>query len=35
VALNGVNPVNVMVNSPYVDAGATAYDLCAQAEFDR
>ena len=31
MALNGVNPVNLMVNSPYVDAGATAYDLCAQA----
>ena len=31
MALNGVNPVNLMVNTPYVDAGATAYDLCAQA----
>jgi hypothetical protein len=31
MALNGVNPVNIMVNTPYVDAGATAYDLCAQA----
>ena len=31
MTLNGVNPVNVMVNTPYVDAGATAYDLCAQA----
>jgi hypothetical protein len=31
MALNGVNPVNVMLNTPYVDAGATAYDMCAQA----
>ena len=31
MALNGVNPVNLMLNTPYVDAGATAYDLCAQA----
>ena len=31
MALNGINPVNVIVNTPYVDAGATAYDLCAQA----
>jgi hypothetical protein len=31
MALNGVNPVNLMVNTPYVDAGATAYDLCARA----
>ena len=31
MALNGDNPVNLMVNTPYVDAGATAYDLCAQA----
>ena len=31
MALNGVNPVSVMLNTPYVDAGATAYDLCAQA----
>ena len=31
MALNGVNPVSLMLNTPYVDAGATAYDLCAQA----
>jgi hypothetical protein len=31
MTLNGGTPVNLMVNSPYVDAGATAYDLCAQA----
>jgi hypothetical protein len=31
MALNGVNPVNVMLNTSYVDAGATAYDICAQA----
>ena len=31
MALNGGTPVNLMVNAPYVDAGATAYDLCAQA----
>jgi Domain of unknown function (DUF5011) len=31
MALNGANPVSVMLNTPYVDAGATAYDLCAQA----
>ncbi len=31
MTLNGVNPVNAMLNMPYVDAGATAYDLCAQA----
>jgi hypothetical protein len=30
MALNGQNPVNIVVNSTYVDAGATAYDLCAQ-----
>lgn len=30
MALNGVNPVTVLLNSPYVDAGATAFDLCAQ-----
>ena len=29
--LNGASPVNVLLNTPYVDAGATAYDLCAQA----
>lgn len=28
--LNGVSPISVMVNSPYADAGATAYDLCGQ-----
>ena len=31
MTLNGVNPVNLTLNAPYVDAGATAYDLCAQA----
>jgi hypothetical protein len=31
MALNGVNPVYLLLNSPFVDAGATAYDLCAQA----
>ena len=31
MTLNGVNPVNLLLNNPYVDAGATAYDLCAQA----
>ncbi|MDB6017145.1 MAG: hypothetical protein JWR19_1634 [Pedosphaera sp.] len=31
MALNGANPVNILLNSPYVDAGATAFDLCAQA----
>jgi len=31
MALNGVNPVSVMLNTPYLDAGATAYNLCAQA----
>ena len=31
MALNGANPVYLLLNSPYVDAGATAYDLCAQA----
>lgn len=31
MALNGINPVVIVVNNgPYVDAGATAYDLCAQ-----
>lgn len=30
MSLNGVNPVDVMLNTPYVDAGATAIDLCAQ-----
>jgi hypothetical protein len=29
--LNGVNPVTLLLNTPYSDAGATAYDLCAQA----
>ena len=31
MTLNGSNPVNLLLNRPYVDAGATAYDLCAQA----
>jgi Invasin, domain 3/Bacterial Ig-like domain (group 1)/Bacterial surface protein, Ig-like domain len=31
MSLNGANPVNLMLNNPYVDAGVTAYDLCAQA----
>jgi hypothetical protein len=31
MALNGINPVTVTLNAPYADAGATAYDLCAQA----
>ncbi len=31
MALNGANPVDLLLNSPYMDAGATAYDLCAQA----
>lgn len=31
MALNGASPVTVLLNTPYVDAGATAYDLCAQA----
>jgi autotransporter-associated beta strand protein len=31
MTLNGANPVNLMVGSPYVDAGITAFDLCAQA----
>ncbi|MBW8864805.1 MAG: DUF5011 domain-containing protein, partial [Verrucomicrobia bacterium] len=31
MTLNGASPVNVLLNSPYVDAGATAFDLCAQA----
>jgi hypothetical protein len=31
MALNGQNPVNILVNSTYVDAGATAYDICAGA----
>jgi hypothetical protein len=30
MALNGANPVNIVVNGTYVDAGATAYDICAQ-----
>jgi autotransporter-associated beta strand protein len=30
MALNGASPVNLLLNSPYVDAGATAFDLCAQ-----
>lgn len=31
MTLNGGSPVYVMVGAPYVDAGATAFDLCAQA----
>ena len=32
MAVNGRNPLNVLVNSGgYVDAGATAYDLCGEA----
>ena len=31
MTLNGGSPVHLMLNAPYVDAGATAYDLCAQA----
>jgi hypothetical protein len=31
MALNGQNPVNIVVNGTYVDAGATAYDICAGA----
>jgi len=32
MTLNGLNPANVLVNSgAYVDAGATAYDLCGEA----
>jgi hypothetical protein len=31
MTLNGVNPVSVMLNTAYMDAGATAYDSCAQA----
>ncbi|HVM48482.1 MAG TPA: immunoglobulin-like domain-containing protein [Candidatus Acidoferrum sp.] len=31
MALNGISPVTLTLNSPYLDAGATAYDLCAQA----
>lgn len=31
MSLNGGSPVHVMVNARYVEAGATAYDLCAEA----
>ena len=31
MALNGQNPLNILVDSTYVDAGATAYDICAGA----
>jgi hypothetical protein len=31
MTLNGASPVSLLLNSPYVDAGATAFDLCAQA----
>jgi autotransporter-associated beta strand protein len=34
MTLNGANPVSVLLNTPYSDAGATAYDLCAQASLD-
>jgi len=30
MTLNGANPINVLLNTPYVDAGATAFDMCAQ-----
>jgi hypothetical protein len=31
MALNGINPVIIAINhGPYVDAGATAYDLCGE-----
>ncbi|MDB6067594.1 MAG: hypothetical protein JWR26_3802 [Pedosphaera sp.] len=30
MTLNGANPVTLLLHTPYVDAGATAYDLCAQ-----
>ena len=30
MALNGPSTLNILQNSTYVDAGATAYDLCAQ-----
>ncbi|EEF63059.1 invasin domain 3-containing protein [Pedosphaera parvula] len=32
--LNGADPVDLLLNNPYVDAGATAFDLCAQASLD-
>ena len=31
MTLNGADPIHLLLNSPYEDAGATAYDLCAQA----
>ena len=31
MTLNGATTVNLLLNTPYVDAGATAFDLCAQA----
>lgn len=31
MALSGPSTLNILVNSTYVDAGASAYDLCAQA----
>ncbi len=31
MTLNGASQVDLLLNSPYVDAGATAFDLCAQA----
>ncbi len=30
MTLNGGSPVHIMLNAPYVDAGATAFDMCAQ-----
>jgi len=30
MALNGPSTLNILINSTYVDAGASAYDLCAQ-----
>ena len=36
MALNGINPVIIVVNNgPYVDAGATAYDLCGRRQRGR
>ena len=31
MTLNGADPITLQLNSPYLDSGATAYDLCAQA----
>src|SRR5262249_42917523 len=30
MTLNGVDPVDLLLNNPYADAGANAFDLCAQ-----